>query len=152
MNLNTKDEIQKAFDDAFSSIDSKEVLQHDTKMLMYRILSEVERLSEEKDLNRKELASLIGTSASYITQLFRGNKVINLETVAKFQKVFDVNFEIKAIPNNASAAYIGISLDDICNSQKEIQGFWAFHKFKPAYNTIPSKRLILEPFDKKEIA
>jgi transcriptional regulator with XRE-family HTH domain len=152
MILNTKEEIQKAFYYAFSSYDSKEDLEHDTKMLMYRFLSEVERLSEEKGLNRKELASLIGTSASYITQLFRGTKMMNLETIAKFQKVLEVNFEIKAISNNASKAYININLKDICNSQKEIQGFWTFHKLNPSYDTIPENKPVLELNDKKEIA
>lgn len=152
MTLNTKSEIQKAFYNAFLSIDSKEELEHDTKMLMYRFLSEIERLSEEKVINRKELARLIGTSASYITQLFRGNKILNLETIAKFQKVFDINFEIKAIPNELSESYIGINMGEFCNSQRKIQGFWAFHRFKPAYNTIPEQKPQLEQDYKKEIA
>ena len=74
MNLNTKTEIKEAFESAFSSIDAKEDFEHNARMIMYRFLSEVERISDEKNLNRKELAALIGTSPSYITQLFRGNK------------------------------------------------------------------------------
>jgi len=98
MSLNTKEEIQRIhFND---SVSSKDELEHNTKMLMYRFLSEIERLAEEKNLNRKELAALIGTSASYITQLFRGTKILNLETIAKFQKVFDVTFKVEAIPND----------------------------------------------------
>ncbi len=121
MSLNTKKEIQESYSDALSSVDSKEELEHSTKMLMYRFLSEIERLAEEKNLNRKELASLIGTSASYITQLFRGTKIINLETIAKFQKVLNVTFKVEAIPNNASNPNTSKCLNDRCNKQKEMQ-------------------------------
>jgi transcriptional regulator with XRE-family HTH domain len=143
MNLNTKDEIKKAFKSAFSSLDAKEDLEHDTKMIMYRFLSEVERISDEKELNRKELATLIGTSASYITQLFRGNKLINLISLAKFQKVLDITFEIKAIPNNIEDAFKSMNVDNIIEKQNNINGFWAFHNFKPTYNDEPNQ--ILNP-------
>ena len=95
--------------------------------------SEIERLSEEKNLNRKELASAIGTSASYITQLFRGNKIINLETIAKSQKLFDVKFEIKANSDNAESFVFDFGLNKINNNADEVKGFWAFHSFKADY-------------------
>ena len=90
---------------------------------MYRFLSEVERISEEEGLNRKELAALIGTSPSYLTQLFRGNKIINLQTIAKFQKVFDLTFEIKAVSNNAVEVFLPIKGGNICEQQNEVTGF-----------------------------
>ena len=101
MNLNTKDAIQRSFNRHFLNETTGEDIHHDAKILMYRFLSEVERLLDERNINRKELAESIGTSASYITQLFRGNKMLNLETVAKFQKVFDIKFDIKAYPKDA---------------------------------------------------
>jgi len=103
MNLNTKEEIQKAYSANLGTNEND--IKHDTLMLMYRFLSEIEKLSDEKNLSRKDLARSIGTSASYITQLFRGNKIINLETIAKFQKVFDIKFEIKAVSNNAEILF-----------------------------------------------
>lgn len=95
--------IQKLYSEKFSneSYDNK----HETQMVSYRFLSEIERISDEKNLNRKELAKAIGTSASFITQLFRGVKIINIETIAKFQKALDVIFEIKAIPISKENAY-----------------------------------------------
>jgi transcriptional regulator with XRE-family HTH domain len=38
---------------------------------------------------------MIGTTPSYVTQLFRGNKIINLETIARMQLALNVEFEIK---------------------------------------------------------
>ena len=133
MNWNTKKEIKDAFESAFSSIDAKEDLEHNARMIMYRFLSEVERISDEKKLKRKELAALMGTSASYITQLFRGNKLINMETIAKFQLLFDVTFEIKAIPNKVEDVFKGLNVEKIYESQKPTQGFWAYHNFNPSY-------------------
>ena len=40
---------------------------------------------------------MIKVSPSYITQLYRGNKVINLELVAKIEQALDFRFEIKAV-------------------------------------------------------
>lgn len=110
MNLNTEEDIKKAYADAISSVGKKQI-EHEARMIMYRVLSEVERLSDERNLNRKKLASLIGTSASYITQLFRGSKLLNLETIAKFQQVFGITFEIKAVANDSSINLEGIDVD-----------------------------------------
>jgi len=133
-------------------MDSQKNLQHDARMIMYRFLSEIERISDEKDLNRKELASLIGTSASYITQLFRGNKMINLETIAKFQEVFDIAFEIKAIPNRVSDSFLSMNVDTLYENQKNNQGFWAFHKFSPRYGEQEGQTKIQKQPEEKRIA
>ena len=133
MNSHVDDEIKSVFDKAMSIIDSKESLEHSKRMIMYRFLSEIERLADEKNINRKELASLIDTSASYITQLFRGHKLINLETIAKFQDIFDITFEIKAIPNQSDVVFKGINVDNDYVEPKTISGFWAFHTFAPVY-------------------
>lgn len=103
MNFNSNNDIQKAFNDLFKSRDEKEDIDFQAHMIMFRFLSEIEILTEERKMTRKELAQRIGTSASYITQLYRGNKLLNLETIAKLQKVFDITFDIKANANAESA-------------------------------------------------
>ena len=45
-------------------------------------------------MSKKDLATAIGTSASYITQLFRGNKMINLEMLAKIQQALEIDYDI----------------------------------------------------------
>lgn len=90
------EEIQKAFKNLLSFKSEKEEIEHLAYMVMYRFLSEVQELAERKKMTRKELARQVGTSASYITQLFRGNKLLNLETVAKFEKIFNITFDIRA--------------------------------------------------------
>lgn len=96
MSYNNEMDIRNVYSSNFLS--NEYDYEHEEKMVMYRFLSEVERLADEKNYSRKKIAELYGKSASYITQLFRGTKIMNLESVARFQKVFDVIFEIKAIP------------------------------------------------------
>jgi transcriptional regulator with XRE-family HTH domain len=86
------------FEEALAQTGDAELLAHETRMVQFRFLSEVDRLMEEKNLSKKDLAKAIGISPSYITQLFRGVKPLNLETVAKFQRVFGVKFEVEAKP------------------------------------------------------
>lgn len=98
------EEIRNAFQDllAFKSID--EEIEHNARMIMYRFLSEVEILTDQRKMTRKELAEKIGTSASYITQLYRGNKILNLSTIAKFQKALGITFNISAVSASEPSA------------------------------------------------
>ena len=97
MYINNNDESRNPeFDFIFEHSSEKEELLSDTRLLSFRFLSELERYSDQSKGLKKRLAALIGTSASYITQLFNGDKIINLETVAKFQKALGIKFKIIA--------------------------------------------------------
>jgi transcriptional regulator with XRE-family HTH domain len=65
-------------------------------MLMAKFLSEIEQQQKLKDIDRKNLAVLIGTSPSYLTQVFRGDKPLNFKTLAKIQAVLNIRFEVSA--------------------------------------------------------
>ena len=49
---------------------------------------------EQEGITRKELATRIGTSPSYITQLFRGDKILNLTMMARIQEACNIKFDI----------------------------------------------------------
>jgi len=91
-----KSRTEISFSEMYDSIDESDKLLIETRILMYRFLSEIEKISAERGLNHKKLAKLIGTSPSYITQLFRGKKIINLNTLVKFQKALGFKFRIEA--------------------------------------------------------
>lgn len=93
--LKNKKEIQQAFRETLTPATDKERIELETLMLMARFLSEIEKVCEERGLLKKDLAKMIGTSASYITQLFRGHKIINLETIAKIMLALDIQFDVK---------------------------------------------------------
>ncbi len=74
----------------------KQQLKQDARMIMFGFLSEIERLSDQKRGFKKRLAGLINKSSSFITQLFNGNKLVSLMTIAQFQKALGIRFTINA--------------------------------------------------------
>ena len=96
--MKPKNNINPEFEDLFSFSFKEEEIEHDAKMLMFHFLDKIQKIADDKSLNRKDLAQKIGPSASYITQLFRGDKLINLTTLAKFQKELDFKFSISIEP------------------------------------------------------
>lgn len=73
--------------------------EHDSKILMFKFLSIIEQEMEVKGMSKKDLAEQLGTSPSYVTQLFRGTKTINLYKLAELQNLFNFEFDISIIPN-----------------------------------------------------
>lgn len=58
------------------------------------IMSKVLCICEQRNISRKELAVKLNTSQSYLTQLFRGDKRVNMMFMAKIQSVLNINFII----------------------------------------------------------
>jgi transcriptional regulator with XRE-family HTH domain len=84
-----------------------EELALDELILMAKFLSEIEQQQKFKNIDRKTLAALIGTSPSYLTQVFRGDKPLNFKTLAKIQAVLNIKFEVSV--NTLSEAIISKS-------------------------------------------
>lgn len=97
--LNEND-YKKAWDEIFSFKNENDEIEYEAQMLMFNFLGEVEKYQDLQKVSRKSLSELIKTSASYITQLFRGNKPLNFQTIAKMQKALNIRFEIKAVSSN----------------------------------------------------
>jgi len=100
MKFKEKYNINPEFKNLFTPQSKEEEFEHEAKMIMMRFLSELEKLNCEKPLKKKDLAKAINTSPSYITQLYRGDKLINLITLAKIQDAFNITFEINAKLNS----------------------------------------------------
>ncbi len=96
--MNTKssnsDKILEAFNALFNNISEQDKLDNEAKLIMFRFLEVIEKRREKLGWTRKKLAQKIGTSASYITQLMRGDKLINMLTLAKMQRVLGIKFDI----------------------------------------------------------
>jgi len=100
--------VNPEFADLFEFSSEKNEEKHEARMIMYRFLSEIERLSATKRGLKKKLATGTGKSSSFITQLFNGDKLVNLLTIAKFQKILGIKFKITAYPTD--------EFDYACNS------------------------------------
>lgn len=127
--LKTNEEVKNAFDQLFNQLSEQDKLENEANLLMFRFLSIIETKCEELGWNRKQLAEKVGTSASYITQLFRGDKLVNMTTLAKFQNVLGIVFEIAEKK----------SYEETVKSYSPIgdgKGLWVYHKFgTPNYDT-----------------
>lgn len=91
--MNTKSKLIEELNDRFNDFD----FEHERVMIQMRIISEVERAMDEKDMTYKQLAELTGFSTSFISQLFKGHKKLNLDTIAKFQIVLDRKFKVELL-------------------------------------------------------
>jgi transcriptional regulator with XRE-family HTH domain len=97
MSLSNRVTAEKSFQDLSESIGDSDKIMIETRLLMYRFLSEIDKITSERGINRKELAKLAGTSASYITQLYQGKKIINLQMIARIKKALDIDFKIEVV-------------------------------------------------------
>ena len=93
MILMDKYDVAPGFEDLFTQT-PEETIAHEAQMLIFRFLSEAERAMVQQHVSRKELAHRVGTSASYITQVFRGDKQPNFELLAKFQQALAISFDV----------------------------------------------------------
>ena len=89
-------QIVKGFNDLENQLTEEERLNNDASLLMFWFLSIVEERCKSLGWTRAKLAQEIGTSPSYITQLFRGDKLVNMLTLAKMQRALGIGFEISA--------------------------------------------------------
>ncbi|MGL4597330.1 MAG: helix-turn-helix domain-containing protein [Bacteroidia bacterium] len=76
----------------FSSEEEKQA--HEAAMVSARFLHEISRLCELHGWNKKELAKKLDVSPSFITQLYRGERLLNLTLIAKVQTVFKISFRL----------------------------------------------------------
>ncbi len=98
MSTKLKNEFKEAL--RFKSEEDK--VEHDSKILMFKFLAIVQEQMELRNMTKKDLALELNTSPSYITQLFRGSKTINLLKLAQIQNLFDIEFEIQLTEKSQS--------------------------------------------------
>lgn len=151
---NNIEEIRSKFQNLLKHHSEEEQIKHDTQMLMYRFLNEIQKYQDIQGLNRKKLAESIKTSASYLTQLFRGNKPLNFETLAKVQKALNIKFEVVANPkfNEVEVADEAHFLKAI-DRYKTPAGYWCYKNFEDFENLkeAPSSKGQLQKNDSKKL-
>ena len=97
MNMNYTDkarQIQEYYKRIMDSRPESEKVESDSYALMASFLSVIEIVQEERGLTRKDLAVMIKTSPSYLTQVFRGDKPLNFITLAKIQRALGIRFSV----------------------------------------------------------
>ena len=95
-NWNNPEDIKAAFGGLFENRTEQERRDDAAQMLSFRYLSEVERLLHERGMTKRDLAVAVGTSPSYITQLFRGDRLLNFDMLARLEDALSVKFTVEA--------------------------------------------------------
>ncbi len=91
--INSK--VEKEFQDILIPKSDKERLEFEAKMIHLDFISRLQELMKFKNINSKrELADLLETSPSFVTQLFSGEKLINLKNLARLQRALDIKYTI----------------------------------------------------------
>ena len=94
MKFKEKHLVDSEFDALFDLPDQEQKVV-DAKVLAAQFLAVVRQTLEAHDLNRKDFAALLGTSASWLTQLFRGDKLPSLTMLSRMANVLDIKFDIR---------------------------------------------------------
>ena len=76
--------------------DEKQELEHQASMLSLRFLSTIKHFmaNQEPEIRKADLARMLNTSKSYITQLFTGDRLLNMKTLYKIEKVLGLEFHM----------------------------------------------------------
>jgi len=119
---------------------------HLAQMLMYRFLSEIEKLMEQNKMSRKDLAARIHTSPSYLTQVYRGNKPLNFSTLAKIESALDVRFEVSCVEKSliemnevVESSWDEDQINNFIGKFKCSAGLWMY-KRKSSYSKFESNQ------------
>jgi ribosome-binding protein aMBF1 (putative translation factor) len=71
-----------------------EKLDFEAEMIHLEVMNHIRLLMEKQGMNKKMLAEKLQTSKGYVSQLFSGDKIINLKLLAKLQHIFNIQFTI----------------------------------------------------------
>lgn len=87
-------DLQKEFDALLGFENEEERLEHEAQLLAFQFLSGVDACMAKNNIKKKDLASKIGTSAAFITQLFQGDRKPSWNILAKMQDALELEFKI----------------------------------------------------------
>jgi hypothetical protein len=90
--IKNKKELEEKLKSVVRFKNDNDKLVFETEILHLNIINEILVLMEKNNFNKADIAKLLNTSKSYITQLFSGDKLINLKMLAKLQRIFNVKF------------------------------------------------------------
>ena len=108
--MNTKSKkIKQEFQNLLGFQTEEEKIEHRSKMIMFNFLDIIEKEMTNRQMNKKDLAVKLNTSASFVTQLFTGTKTINLITIAKLEEIFDIKFQITKSQEKRTKRISGIN-------------------------------------------
>ncbi|MDP3913629.1 MAG: helix-turn-helix transcriptional regulator [Bacteroidota bacterium] len=74
----------------------EEKMELEAELLHLKFIKVIEEAMKLEGISKAEIAAQLATSKSYITQLFSGDKLLNMKMLARLQQVLDISFQIDA--------------------------------------------------------
>lgn len=96
--------------EVFSFENEEDTIQFEAEMIHLDLINEISRLMDSRKMNKAELAKSLGTTKGYVTQLFSGDRLLNLKTLAKIQQIFDVRIKLQFVEKTKSKKAAGRKL------------------------------------------
>ncbi|QEM08741.1 helix-turn-helix domain-containing protein [Mucilaginibacter rubeus] len=142
------------FEDLLSFNDESEQLEHDATLLSLKFISEINELMLENGIrSKKEMANLLGKTPSFVTQLFNGDKKLNMDILAKFQKVLRTEFSISTAAKQCLLKPINLSdAMKLTFEDPDTKGFWAFHNVRPYDNNLEIQAVSNDKFEHLKVS
>lgn len=126
----------------FSFENEEEKIQFEAETIHLDMMHEIRKLMKESDMNKAELSKRLNTSKGYITQLFTGDRLINMKTLAKIQRIFNVKLVTEFTPKDH------FSFDCIAEKNVDYTNVLPFHDL--TYDTTSIGTISGQSFQKPE--
>ena len=86
--------IKKEWDALLNNMSREDLISSKADVLALQFLEIVDQKMEQENISKKELAQKVETSASFITQLFRGARKPNRKVLAKMSLELGIEFKV----------------------------------------------------------
>lgn len=96
-NLKGPKAIKAAFTKVLNDFSEEELLEMEALAIGHAYLSEARRIMDERGMLKKELAEKMKVSASFLTQLFRGDRPVSDYHKAQLARIFNIQWSLKAV-------------------------------------------------------
>ena len=97
-NLKDPKAVKAAFARVLNDFSEEERLEMEALAIGHAYLSEAQRIMDERNMLRKDLAERMKVSASFLTQLFRGDRPVSDYHKAQLARIFNIRWELGAVP------------------------------------------------------
>ena len=126
--VNNKEELLKKLSSSLELKTPEDKLQFEAEKLNLDIMHVITGVMEKNKWTKADLAKRLNTSKSYITQLFNGDKLINIKTLAKIQQETGLKFRFELRDDLKNAINYSDKPHEKTVKGKRINSFHLMHK------------------------
>ena len=86
----------------------------DESLVSLRFMKQVDEFLDYKNFSNKDLATKLGYSESYVSQLMSGVKKVNTSFINKFEKLYDAKIEFRVYLNTEKSFVSSLKENNFC--------------------------------------